>query len=316
VPSWTWPARKAGRSPPRYSYETKADAGYKLHIGSLPTISGFTEVRNANGTLSFPSELVIQHRNTFDTTFNTGINPVLHLGSARIVFNPGLQFTVRRDTSAPVAMDQNLFRQFVYMSSSSFFNWISVQGSFMHEAGPFTNMPLHSRELRGTLGFTVGHPWGRTSLFTEYSGDDLLFRPRVIEYYETGTRVGIQHKFGEKLTLGILGDYLRAWRVQGSQFALAQAMRPGFRFQYRHSAHWSADGEFAYSRGQGMHFYDNVQSRFLVSYVKPVRQMLNAASGDVPVAYPFRISFGIQQQEFYNFSHGSTIVPVVQVSLF
>ncbi|HLK32730.1 MAG TPA: hypothetical protein VKT29_06545, partial [Terriglobales bacterium] len=301
---------------PRYSYQTKLDAGYKLHIGGLPTITGFTEERNANGTLSFPSELLIQHRNTFDTTFNTGINPVLHLGSNTLVFNPGVQFTVRRDTSAPDPMNQNLFRQFVYMSSSPFFNWISVQGSFMRESGPFTKIPLHSRELRGTLGFTVGRPWGRTSLFTEYSGDDLLFRPRIVEYYETGTTVGVQHKFGDRLTLGILGDYLRAWRVQGNQFALAQAIRPGFRFQYRPTDHWSAEGQFAYSRGQGMHFYDNVQSRFLVSYVKPVRQMLNASGEDVPVAYPLRISFGIQQQEFYNFAHGTAIVPVVQISLF
>ncbi|HTM89977.1 MAG TPA: tetratricopeptide repeat protein [Terriglobales bacterium] len=301
---------------PRHSFETKVDAGYKLHIGGLPTITGFTEERNDNGTLSFPSELLIQHRNTFDTTFNTGINPVLHLGSNTIVLNPGVQFTVRRDTEAPLAMNQNLFRQFVYLSTSSFFNWISVQGSFMREAGPFTQVPLHSRELRGTLGFTVGRPWGRTSLFTEYSGDDLLFRPRIVEFYETGTRFGVQHKFGDKLTFGILGDYLRAWRVEGSQYALAQALRPGFRFHYQPTSHWSAEGEFAYSRGQGMHFYDNVESRFLVSYVKPVRQMLNSGNGDVPVAYPFRISFGVQQQEFYNLSHGATIVPVVQVSLF
>ena len=301
---------------PRSSYETKVDAGYKLHIGGLPTITGFTEERNDFGTLLFPSELLVQHRNTFDTTFNTGINPVLHLGSNTIVFNPGVQFTVRRDTKSPLGMNQNLFRQFVYMSTSSLFDWISVRGAVMRESGPFTEIPLHSRELRGDIEFTVGRPWGKTSLFTGYSGDDLLFRPLIGEYYQTITTVGVQHKFSDKLTVGILGDYLRAWRVQGNQYALAQAMRPGFRFQYRPSVHWSAEGEFAYSRGQGMHFYDNVESRFLVSYVKPVRQTLNSGAGDVPVAYPFRISFGIQQQEFYNFSHGATIVPVVQLSLF
>ena len=301
---------------PRHSFESKVDAAYKLHIGGLPTISGFTEERNDFGTLLFPSELLVQHRNTFDTTFNTGINPVLRLGSNTIVFNPGVQFTVRRDTESPAGMDQNLFRQFVYMSTSSFFNLISVRGAVMREAGPFTELPLHSRELRGSLEFTVGRPWGRTSLFTGYSGDDLLFRPLIGEYYQTVSTLGVQHKFGDKLSLGILGDYLRAWRVQGNQYALAQAMRPGFRFQYRPTPRWSAEGEFAYSRGQGMHFYDNVESRFLVTYVKPVRQTLNAGGGDVPVAYPLRLSFGIQQQEFYNFGRGSTIVPVVQLSLF
>ena len=301
---------------PRWSYESKVDAGYKLHIGGLPAITGFTEERNDVGSLLFPSELVVQHRNTFDTTFNTGINPVLHLGSNTVVFNPGVQFTVRRDTESPLAMNQNLFRQFVYMSTSSFFNLISVRGALTREAGPFTEIPLRSRELRGDVEFTVGRPWGKTSLFTEYSGDDLLFRPLIAEYYQTVTTLGVQHKFSDKLSFGILGDYLRAWRVQGNQYALAQAMRPGFRFQYQPSNHWSAEGEFAYSRGEGMHFYDNVESRFLVSYVKPVRQMLNSGGGDVPVAYPFRVSFGIQQQEFYNFSHGTTIVPVVQLSLF
>ena len=113
-----------------------------------------------------------------------------------------------------------------------------------------------------------------------------------------------------------MGDYLRAWRVQGNEYALAQAMRPGFRVRYQPSTHWLAEGELAYSRGQGMHFYDNVESRFLVTYVKPVRQMLNSGAGEVPVAYPFRVSFGIQQQEFYHFSGGNTIVPVVQLSLF
>jgi tetratricopeptide (TPR) repeat protein len=301
---------------PRHSFESKVDAAYKLHIGNLPAITGFTEERNDFGTLLFPSELLVQHRNTWDTTFNTGINPVLHLGSNTIVFNPGLQFTVRRDTESPAGMNQNLFRQFVYMSTSSFFNLISVRGDIMRESGPFTELPLHSRELRGSIGFTVGRPWGKTSLFTEYSGDDLLFRPLIGEYYQTVSTLGVQHKFGEKLTVGVLGDYLRAWRVQGNQYALAQAMRPGFRFQYQPTAHWSAEGEFAYSRGEGMHFYDNVESRFLVTYVKPVRQMLNSGSGDVPVAYPFRFSFGIQQQEFYNFSRGTAIVPVVQLSLF
>ena len=35
-------------------------------------------------------------------------------------------------------MNQNLFRQFVYMSTSSFFNWVSVHGFAIREAGPFT----------------------------------------------------------------------------------------------------------------------------------------------------------------------------------
>jgi len=301
--------------PPRSSYESKADAIFKSHINGLPTISGFVEERNARGTLSFPSELLIQNRDTYDTSVNGGFTPVLRWGANSVVLNPGLQFTVRRDTTSPVGLNQNLFRQFLYLSTSSFFNWISVRGSLIHEAGPFTEQDLSSRDLGADLEFTVGRPWGKTALLTGYSVRDLQFHPGFHEYYQATTSVGVQRKITQNFTFAVLGDYLRGWRVESERFALAQAMRPAVRFNYQPNDRWSLRGGFELSRGEGFHDYDNATSELLVSYTRPFRR-----AGDVDgvsVAYPFRLSFGIQQQEFYNFSgHGTTVLPVVQLNLF
>ena len=46
---------------------------------------------------------------------------MLRLGNAHIVLNPGIEFTIRRDTESPVQMNQNLFRQFLYLNTSPIF---------------------------------------------------------------------------------------------------------------------------------------------------------------------------------------------------
>ena len=42
-------------------------------------------------------------------------------------------------------MNQNLFRQFLYVASSPIGNWLSFSGNLIREAGPFTDQDLHSR---------------------------------------------------------------------------------------------------------------------------------------------------------------------------
>lgn len=304
---------------PRHSFESRADARYRIHLEGLPVISGLFEERNSRGQISFPSQLLIENRDTYDTVFNGGINPILHLGSASISFNPGIQFTVRRDTQAPIEMNQNLFRQFLYVSSSSFMNWISVRGDLIHESGPFTQQALNSRDISGQVEFTVGRPWGKNALVTGYSARDLQFNPFPREYYTTSTYGGLQRKFGQKLTIRAMAEYLRSWRVEGRDWAIAQAIRPFGQFTYQPNSRWSFEGTLAFSRGEGFHLYDNVQSEFLISYVKPVRHMLNDVDGSVPVRYPFKFSFGVEQQNFYNFTGGkgtTTVLPVVRVTLF
>jgi len=304
--------------PPRHSFQSLAESHYRVNLGGLPAITGFVGQGMTAGRFLFPSIGVVQDRNTYDTVLNGGISPILHLGSNTITFNGGLQFTIRRDTISPVFMSQNLFRQFLYISTSSFSNWVSVTGSAVHEAGPFTDQSLSSRDVSANIEFTVGRPWGSTALITGYSVRDLLFHPVVQEYFNTSVYAGLQHKFGSRLTAAILTEDLRSWRVENRQYAIAQALLPGARFDFRASPRWSVQGSFLLSRGAGYHAYDNVQSELLVSYVRPLHGNLKAGGNEVPVAFPMRFSFGLQQQTFYDFpgSSKTTVLPVVHFTLF
>jgi len=304
--------------PPRHSYQSFAESRYRVHLSGLPDITGFVGQGLTTGRLLYPSIGVVQDRNTYETIFNGGIAPVLHLGRESITFNGGLQFNIRRDTISPKFMNQNLFRQFLYVYSSSFFNWLSFAGSATHETGPFTDQNQHSRDLGANIEFTVGRPWGKTSLITGYTARDLLFRPFVEEYFTTSSYVGLQRKFGNRFTMAAIASYLRSWRVQTTQYVTAQALLPGGRFDFRANSSWSFQGSFLLSRGSGFHDYDNAQSEFLVTYTRPLRRSLKDGSGEVPVSYPMRFSLGIQQQTFYGFpgSAPSTILPVVHFTLF
>src|SRR5581483_11689924 len=147
---------------------------------------------------------------------------------------------------------------------------------------------------------------------------DLLFRPTVEEYFNTSSYVGLQHKFGRRLTAAVLAEDLRSWRVQNTRYVIAQALLPGGRFDFRANSRWSVQGSFVLSRGSGYHAYDNAQSEFLVSYVRPLRGSIHDGTGEVPVSYPLRFSVGVQQQTFYNFpgSSKTTLLPVVHFTLF
>ncbi len=305
--------------PPRKNFQDTAGSHYRLHLGNLPLISGFIGESLTTGRLLYPSVGVVQDRNTYDTIFNGGIVPILHLGHDTISFNGGLQFTVRRDTISPVYMSQNLFRQFLYISTSSFHNWVSINANGIREAGPFTdNGSLHSREADGTVEFTVGRPWGQTSLLTGYSARDLLFRPTVEEYFDTTSYIGLQHKFGNRFTAAALAEDLRSWRVQATEYAIAQALVPGGRFDFRANSRWEFQGSFLLSRGFGYHEYDNAQSEFLVSYTRPMGGWSKDGTAEMRNAYPFRLSVGLQQQTFYDFSGGTrnTFLPVIHFNLF
>ena len=304
---------------PRHSYQSLAESHYRIHLGNLPAITGFVGESLTAGRLLFPSVSVIQDRNTYDTFFNGGITPVVHFGSNSIAFNGGLQYTIRRDTISPVFMSQNLFRQFLYISTSSFYNWVSINASGVREAGPFTDQRLHSRDVSATVEFTVGRPWGHTSLITGYTVRDLLFNPLVQEYFNTSSYIGVQRRFGRRLTVAALAEDLRSWRVQNTQYAIAQALLPGARFEYRASPRWNFQGSFLLSRGMGFHQYDNAQSEFLVSYTREMRGGVRDTAGGVPVSHPLRFSFGLQQQTFYDFGGSAkttTVLPVVHFSLF
>ncbi len=292
---------------------------FRYHQGRWPTISGFFQVRNARGQLSIPSEALIVNRDTYDYSVNGALNPNLRMGPVALQFNTGLQYTWRRDRRDPRDLNQNLFRQFVYMSSNSIGNWLTVHGAAFHETGPFLEKPFDSREVGASLDFIVGRPWGHTQLLAGYTVRDLQFNPIVREFFSTTTSIGVQHQFGQRLKLAVLGDYIRSWRAQDFKFALGQAMRPSGEFEFDINNRWNVQGNFSFSRGMGFHDYDNVQNSLLINYVRPFRRSIDDGVGEVPVEYPLRISFGFQSASYFNFSgSGNTnqIRPVIRLTLF
>jgi len=300
--------------PPRRSIETFADSRFQFRPNSLLPIQGFVAERNAQGAISFPSRLLIQQRNTFDTIFNASVAPMVQLGNVKLTVMPGLQYTMRRDTLAPLFMNQNLFRQFLYVSSSPIGNWLSFSGNLIREAGPFEQQNLHSRDFSGTLDFRVGRPWGKTALLTGYSGRDLLFGPAVYEYYQTITYAGLQHGFGSHLRALAVAEFLRSWRVEGSQYAIAQTLRPRFGLDADLNQRWTLSASGAWSSGRGFHAYDNVTSSVMLSYTRERGWGRGQGSETASVAYPVRFAFGLEQQSFYDFPgrEHTLVVPAAQ----
>jgi len=304
--------------PPRSSIQSQWTEAYHLHLEGLPDAGGFFQVRNARGQISLPSANAIVNRDTWDYSFNFAVNPTLHLGDNIFNFSAGIQKTLRRDNADAFDMNQNLFRQFVYMSTSSFFNWVSVNGYAIREAGPFTESHQHSRDLAGALEFRVGRPWGRTAFVTGWGARDEQFSPIIREFYYTSTYGGIEEKFSDRLRVRAIGEYLRSWRVEGEQFAIAQAFRPAGSVEYSPTRNWTLQASAAYSRNMGFHAYDAVQTGFSVSYAMPVTRKFEENGHELSVRYPIRFSAGVQQESFVNFSSGSSqqFRPFVQISIF
>ncbi|HZP22772.1 MAG TPA: tetratricopeptide repeat protein, partial [Terriglobales bacterium] len=310
--------------PPRSEQESLWTTAYRYHFdNNFPMLSGFFQVRNAVGDESLPQQALVIHRNTFDYNFNSALNPVLHLGDAWIAFNTGLQFTLRRDTSAPQFENQNLFRQFVYANTSSFGNWLSVNASLYHEGGPFTatGYKLDSSDVGTTLQFTVGRPWGKTALITGYTRRDLTFSPLVRQYFTTSAYGGLQRKFfDQKLTASLLAEYIRAFRTQDTLFATAHVLRPVGTIQWNVNPQWRVDGQFAYEGGSSFQQYDNLYTSFFISYVRPIHRSFNDDAGEFKVIYPLRFSVGVQAEQFPNFTgtaqSGTLIRPVFRLSIF
>ena len=306
---------------PRATTQTMLTNLVRLHEKGLPPVHGMFQIRDARGVTSIPSEALVLRRDTHDYTWNLGIAPTLRLGSASITLDGGIQYTWRRDSlshESALAVNQNLFRQFLYLNTNSLGNWLAVRGFAYHETGPFTQRHLNSSDNGAKLEFVVGRPWGKTSLVTGYYVRDLQFNPLIREFFTTSTYAGIERKFGQKLKVTALGEYIRSWRVEDLNFAAAQALRPAGSFEFRPAQRWSLEGQVAYARGEGFNSYDNVQAGFYISYSKPVRRNMNDGTGEIPIEYPLRFSVGIEQQKFLNFAgRGQTLLrPVVRLTLF
>jgi predicted Zn-dependent protease len=304
--------------PPRSSLEMQWTNAYHLHLGHLPTTSGFFQVRNARGQISIPSTNSIANRATTDYTFNVGVNPTINVGGNVITFNSGVQATIRRDSQSPIAMNQNLFRIFTYVSTSSFFNAVSVSGYFLRESGPFTESNLHSQALAGAVDFRVGAPWGKTALVVGWGSNDQQFTPVHFEDYLTSSYIGVERRFGERLTVKAVAEDLRSWRVVGTRSGIAQNLRPAGTVDFTPNRNWDLQVSTAYSSTRGFHAYDKIQNGFSISYARPFHRSFNDDSGTVVLQYPIRFSAGIQQETFFNFTGGKNqqFRPYVRISLF
>ncbi len=304
--------------PPRSSLETQGTLAYHLHFGKLPTASGFLQVNDMRGTISVPATNSIQKRDTIDTSLNFGIDPSIHVGKNILPFNAGVQGTLRRDTISAVALNQNLFRTFIYMSTSSFFNAISGDGYFIWEKGPFTESNLHSEATAGAVNFRVGQPWGKTALVTGWGANDQKFTPVSIEDYYTSSYIGLTHRFGTRLNLEAVMEDMRAWRVVAANHGIAQAIRPAGTIDFKPARYWDVHASGSYTSTRGFHVYDATQNGISVSYTRPFTRSFNDKSGKINLQYPIRFAAGMQEETFFNFTQGQhqTFRPYVSITIF
>ena len=304
--------------PPRSSLQTQGTVAYHLHLNHLPTATGFFQVRNARGQISVPSTSSIVNRDTTDYSLNIGLNPTIHLGTNVVTFDSGIQGTFRRDSLSPASLNQNLFRVFTYMSTSSFFNAVSVSGFFIRESGPFTDTSLHSRSLVGGVDFRVGEPWGKTALVTGWAASDQQFQPKNIVNYYTSSYVGLERRFSDRWNVRAIAEDLRTWRIVGPRFGIAQALRPAGTVTFRPTRNWNVQVSTAYNNTRGFHVYDAVQNGFAVSYAMPFHRGFQEEGRELPLQYPIRFSAGMQQETFFNFpgAHNQQFRPYFSISLF
>jgi hypothetical protein len=160
-------------------------------------------------------------------------------------------------------MNQNLFRVFAYVSTSSFFNTVSVTGYVIRETGSFTDSNLHSHSFSGAIDFRVGRPWGKTALITGWGTSDQKFEPVNFEDYYTSAYLGLERKVGERLNLKAVIEDLRAWRVVGANSGIAQNLRPAGTIDFAPSRKWDLQVSSAYSSTRSFHAYDAIQNGFL-----------------------------------------------------
>ncbi len=270
------------------------------------------------GAISVPSTNSIVNRSTTDYTLNFGLNPTVNLGSNVLTFNSGIQTTIRRDSRSPFEMNQNLFRMFTYLSTSSFFNAVSVSGYVIRESGPFTERDSHSSTLTGALDFRVGSPWGKTTLVTGWGANKQQFDPQNLQDYYTSSYVGLERRFSDRFNIRAVAEDVRAWRVVGTRSGIAQNLRPAGTVDFTPNRNWDFRASTAYSSTRSFHSYDAIQNGFSVTYGMPFRRKFNDDSGAVMLQYPIRFSAGVQQETFFNFKGGQNqqFRPYISITLF
>jgi tetratricopeptide (TPR) repeat protein len=314
----------AGLPPPRSSVETDLINTFHLHLGSLPTNSGFFEIRNARGTISVPATGSVVHRNTTDYALSFGLDPTVHLGSNVVTFDSGIQGTLRRDTLSPVEMNQNLFQVFTYATTSSFFNAVSANGFIAAQFGSFTEIPIDERIVTGAINFRVGTPWGNTALVTGWGASNQLFNSVPLgnsRNFNTSSYIGMSRRFSTKLSAEAIVEEIRAFRTEPYSpihGAIAQGLRPAAKVDYAPSKLWDFQASSSYESTRGFHIYDMTENALTVSYQRSLDRKFKEGTDEMHLKYPIRFSAGIRQEGFVNFSQGSNekFVPYFSLTIF
>ncbi len=304
--------------PPRSSLQTQWTDAYHVHLAHLPTIGGFFQIRNARGQISVPALNSVVNRDTTDYTFNVGLSPTVNLGRNTITFNGGVQEIIRRDADSPVALNQNLFRLFGYVSTSSFFNALSVSGFVIRETGPFTNSNLRSTAVSSGVDFRVGAPWGKTAFVTGWGASDEQFSPSAYENYFTSCMRVSNAVSASGSTSGQLPKTCVPGALSAPTPASPRTCARRAPWISKLRATGLSRAQPAYSNTRSFHVYDATQNGLSVSYARPFGRKYNDDSGELELKYPIRFSGGIQEQTFINFTGGKTTQfrPYIGISLF
>ena len=317
-------SRVADLPVPRSSMQTSLTNAFHLHEDGLPKNGGYFEIRNARGTISDPATSTVVHRNTTDYALNFGLEPSLHLGTNVISFDSGVQGTLRRDTLSAADLDQNLFRVFTYASTTSFFNAVSASGFVSGEFGTFTQRPLNSRALIGAINFRVGSPWTKAALITGWGRNDQKFNSTQLgdrEFFSTSSYVGLSRRFSTKWSAEVILEDLRSWRIvpfSPLHSAISQAIRPAATVDFSPNRNFRVELTSSYENTRGFHIYDMLENGISFSYTKAFDRTFNDETGQMKLKYPIRISGGLRQETFPNFTAGPSqqFRPYVSITLF
>ena len=111
---------------------------------------------------------------------------------------------------------------------------------------------------------------------------------------------------------------VRAWRVIDTRSGTAQNVRPTAWVSYNFMRNWDLQVTSSYSSTRSFHVYDAAQNGFSLSYALPVHRRFADEGGPVVLAYPIRITGGVQTDTFFNFpsGHNQQVRPYIGITIF
>ena len=106
--------------------------------------------------------------------------------------------------------------------------------------------------------------------------------------------------------------------ASGAIFSYPFGDLPALKVDFSPTSQWDIQASASYESTRGFHAYDIIQTGFALSYTRPLDRTLNDRTGEVHLKYPVRISVGLQEETFFNFTRGQNqqLRPYVSITLF